>query len=62
MNHNAPKSMLNLTDSTGKLVWSLLHMSELEFDAAPRAGIKDKGAEALSFLRTIRTDQTQIKD
>lgn len=60
--HNALKWIVNLTDSTEKLVRWRLRLLELELDIVHYTGIKHQTADVLLPLRNTRTDQTPIGD
>lgn len=50
--HDSPKWILNLTDSTGRHAWRNLHLSEQDFAVDHRAVVERQADNALSLLRT----------
>lgn len=62
IDHDELKGILSLTDPTSKLARWQLQLKEFKFDVLHCAGINHQAAEALSPLKTTRTDQTSIED
>lgn len=60
--HNAPKSILSLKCSTGKLVFWLLWLSYFNFDFIYCTGIEHQATDALSRRRTNGTNWTPTED
>lgn len=59
--HDKFKCILNLTDFTGRLVHWWLQVSKFEFHVVHCTGMKHQEVEALSQLKTSRTDQTLME-
>lgn len=60
--HDSLRSILNIIDATGRLARWELRLSEFEYDAVHRAGIKNQAADALYRLPTTGHDITPLDD
>lgn len=60
--HDSIKSILILSDRSGRLAWRRLCLSEFSFNVAHRAGIKRRAPDALSKLSVNGAHTTPLED
>lgn len=62
IDHEGAKSVLTMSDASGKLARMCLRLVEFKFDIVNRAGINHQAADALPILVTTGTDNMKMGD